>query len=267
MASKQTMRNYYELLGISQNADEKTIKKAFRKIAKEKHPDSGTGSDESMRLIIEAYKILSDPSKRFAYDRLLKKQKLQDEIKPFDYREWLLERLDKAEYVVKLIFYDLLHDMEDEALELYDTIKNNSDARFERFFERSEAMDAEFCIAEEYIKRNRYHEAYLIIKQLVVKELQKPTFGYFFEVIISVLKNLFEKELKKYLSTQEIISELDFFSTLLPDYDFQKWQLKVKAGIYKKNKQNKELAEVQFMLTQLNNKKRQKGMGSKIQIS
>lgn len=267
MASRQIKKNYYELLGISQNADEKTIKKAFRKIAKEKHPDSGTGSDESMRLIIEAYKVLLDPSKRFAYDRQLKKQKLQDEIKPFDYREWLLERLDNAEYVVKLIFYDLLHDLEDEALKLYDTIKNNPDARFERFFERSEAMDAEFCIAQEYIKRNRYSEAFTIIKQLVVKEIQKPTFGYFFEVIISVLKNLLEKELKKYLSAQEIVTELDFFSTLLPDYEFQKWQLKLRAGIYKKNKQIQELTAIQYELDRLNSKKRNKYTGSEMPSS
>mgnify|MGYP001297250431 FL=1 len=267
MASKQTLKNYYELLGISQNADEKTIKKAFRKIAKEKHPDSGTGSDESMRIIIEAYKILSDPSKRFAYDHLLKKQKLQNEPKQFDYREWLRERLDKPEYIVKLIFYDLLHDMEDEALELYETIKNNPDARFERFFERAEAMDAEFCIAEEYIKRQRYHEAFLIIKQLVVKELQKPTFGYFFDVIISALKYLLEKELKKYLRPEEIINELDFFSTLLPDYDFQKWQLKVKAGIYKKNKQIKELAAVHYKLGILNSKKQQNYIKPNIPLS
>lgn len=267
MASKKTIKNYYEILGVSQDADEKTIKKAFRKIAKEKHPDSGSGSDESMRFIIEAYKILLDPSKRFAYDRLLKKLKLQDETKPFDYREWLLERLDKPEYVVKLIFYDLLHDLEDEALELYDTIKNNPDARFERFFERSEAMDAEYCIAEEYIKRKRCYEAFLIIKQLVIKELQKPTFGYFFEVIINTLKHLIEKELKSYLTCDEIIKELDFFSSLLSNYEFQKWQLKIKAGIYRKNRQMQELTAVVYELDLLRSNKRHKYTRHEIPLS
>ena len=251
----QIKKNYYELLGISQNADEKTIKKAFRKIAKEKHPDSGTGSDESMRLLIEAYKVLLDPSKRFAYDRLLKKQHVQEEHKPFDYREWLLERLDKPEYIVKLIFYDLLHDFEDEAIHYYDTIRNNPDARFERFFERGESMDAEFCIAEEYIKRKRYYDAYTIIKQLIIKETSRPTFGYFFEVILSSLQQLMEKELLKILSTNSMLEELNFFASIIDDCNFRKWVLKLKAKIYKKNRQYAELDTINRELSQLSAKK------------
>lgn len=251
----QTKKNYYELLGISQNADEQTIKKAFRKIAKENHPDSGNGSDESMRLLIEAYKILLDPSKRFAYDRLLKKQHIQQDQKPFDYREWLLERLDKPEYIVKLIFYDLLHDLEDEAIHYYDTIKNNPDARFERFFERGESMDAEFCIAEEYIKRKRYSDAYSIIKQLIIKEATRPTFGYFFEVIVSSLQRLMEKEIKEILPMESLIAELDFFASLITGYNFQKWVLKFKAVVYKKNKLYAELDKINQKLEMFSGKK------------
>lgn len=60
-------RDYYEILGINKNADQPTIKKAYRKLAKEKHPDSG-GDEEEFKEIAEAYEILSDDDKKKQYD-------------------------------------------------------------------------------------------------------------------------------------------------------------------------------------------------------
>lgn len=69
MAAK---RDYYEILGISRNADDSTIKKAYRKLAKRYHPDTNTGNaqaEERFKEVTEAYDILSDPEKRKLYDR------------------------------------------------------------------------------------------------------------------------------------------------------------------------------------------------------
>ncbi len=60
-------RDYYEILGINKNANKSEIKKAYRKLAKEKHPDSG-GDEEEFKLIAEAYGVLSDDNKRQQYD-------------------------------------------------------------------------------------------------------------------------------------------------------------------------------------------------------
>lgn len=65
-------QDYYELLGISRAADEAAIKAAFRKLAKEYHPDRKNGCKESeahFKAINEAYDVLKDPQKRAAYDR------------------------------------------------------------------------------------------------------------------------------------------------------------------------------------------------------
>lgn len=64
-------RDYYETLGISRSADEKTIKHAFRRLAKKYHPDENNGNpDDEKRFqeINEAYSVLSDPKKRKLYD-------------------------------------------------------------------------------------------------------------------------------------------------------------------------------------------------------
>ena len=66
-----TKRDYYDILGISRNADEEGIKKAFRKLAIKHHPDKNPGNkeaEERFKEINEAYSILSDSQKRRAYD-------------------------------------------------------------------------------------------------------------------------------------------------------------------------------------------------------
>lgn len=64
-------RDYYEALGLDRNASEEDIKKAFRKLAFQYHPDRNNepGAVEKFKEISEAYEVLSTPDKRAAYDR------------------------------------------------------------------------------------------------------------------------------------------------------------------------------------------------------
>jgi molecular chaperone DnaJ len=65
-----TQRDYYEVLGVAHDADDKTIKKAFRRLALRYHPDRSKEPDAEARFkeIAEAYAVLSDPRKRAEYD-------------------------------------------------------------------------------------------------------------------------------------------------------------------------------------------------------
>lgn len=64
-------RDYYEVLGVDKNADEKEIKKAYRKLAMKYHPDvsDDEGASEKFKEISEAYAVLSDDEKRQRYDQ------------------------------------------------------------------------------------------------------------------------------------------------------------------------------------------------------
>jgi len=68
MAAK---RDYYEILGVSKNASEDELKKAFREAARKHHPDvdKTPGAEERFKEINEAYQVVSNPEKRRAYDQ------------------------------------------------------------------------------------------------------------------------------------------------------------------------------------------------------
>jgi DnaJ-class molecular chaperone len=59
----------YSTLGVTKNASEEDIRRAFRKLAKELHPDIAKGTEERFKKVSSAYEILGDPDKRRAYDR------------------------------------------------------------------------------------------------------------------------------------------------------------------------------------------------------
>ena len=62
--------DYYEVLGVPRDADAKTIKNAFRQLARRYHPDTSTEPDAEQwfKEIAEAYGVLSDPARRASYD-------------------------------------------------------------------------------------------------------------------------------------------------------------------------------------------------------
>src|ERR1035437_9103654 len=69
------MADFYQTLGVPRNASADEVKKAFRKLARQYHPDKNPGdkaSEEKFKVINEAYETLSDEKKRTQYDELLR---------------------------------------------------------------------------------------------------------------------------------------------------------------------------------------------------
>ncbi len=64
-------QDYYQILGVSRDADKSDIKKAYRKLARKYHPDvnAASGAEEKFKEVNEAYEVLKDDDKRQAYDR------------------------------------------------------------------------------------------------------------------------------------------------------------------------------------------------------
>ena len=66
-------KDYYQVLGVDRNASEKEIKRAYRRLARQFHPDVNPDdkqAEEKLKEINEAYEVLGDPEKRVKYDQL-----------------------------------------------------------------------------------------------------------------------------------------------------------------------------------------------------
>lgn len=226
------MENYYDVLGVPPDSNQSVIKSAFRNKAKKFHPDltpstdvenPGTKSgsrdksakgavasvrESAMRLILEAYRILSDAEKRRAYDRQLRKKRSL-EGGGFDYRQFLKARTFDPESQAKLIVYDLLHNLEGEAIEIFERSKSFGDFRLERWMDRGDAMDAEYCLAEEYEKRGRLLKAYAIYKRLIGMEKEKPWFRYYYDVLALRFRTLVLQKLPGRIDEDDYLDRLD----------------------------------------------------------
>jgi curved DNA-binding protein len=87
--------NYYKILGVDRDASEKDIKRAYRRLARQFHPDVNPGdkqAEEKFKKINEAYEVLSDSEKRTKYDRLgaswQQWQRTGQDPSQFDWSQW-----------------------------------------------------------------------------------------------------------------------------------------------------------------------------------
>ena len=90
------MKKYYEILEVDKNASQEVIEKAYKTLAKKYHPDLQQGSmkqqyAEKMKIINEAYEVLSDNYKRAQYNEQLQREELQNQTMSREQQERLMQ--------------------------------------------------------------------------------------------------------------------------------------------------------------------------------
>ena len=165
-----------------------------------------------MRKLLSAYETLSDPNRRFEYDRAYTRFTAKYR---FDYRSFLQERKDDPEYQAKLIFFELLHLEEEAAVSIWKE-RGGLDFPMEQYLDREDWMDCTYILAEELARRELCYEAFVLLVKLVREERRRPYFKHFMQDVETFLKELVRLRLRKtvddetYLDCMEALLDLGF---------------------------------------------------------
>lgn len=182
-----------------------------------------------MQGLLRAYETLIDPDRREEYDR--RNLVFQTEI-TFDYRQFLRSRPDDSRLQAKLVFFDLLHQREDEAIQLFDSMRNRNGFCLEDYLDREDYMDCAYLLAEEYERRLRFRLAYELLLTIVDFELERPYFRHFFYEVTERLRTLVCFKMPAELPAEEVIRYLNGLIVLdLPTKDIA-FYLKKAAELY-----------------------------------
>lgn len=214
------MIDYYKVLGVRQNATLAEIKRAYREKVKNLHPDV-TGTHESSAefdSVVQAYRVLSDMRQRSIFDEsfFIKIKRSYANADSFNYYEWLSAR-DDEESRAKLIFYTLMHQKEDEAVNEFKRMQmNHADFSLKKWFTREDFMDYGYILAEELVIRGEFYDAFILLEQIIQMEYSFHYFKIFFEDVIEFTLSILRKNIDGVLSDElaldvfERALELDF---------------------------------------------------------
>jgi len=196
------LQNCYKILGVRPDATAAEIKRAYRQKAKLLHPDASQNAETTseFRELVKAYEILSDAKQRSLFDESFFMSRSRDRYNrstnSFDYREWLLKRTDE-ESRAKLIFFDLMHNREDDAVAEFKRMSmNHANFRLSKWFTRENFMDYGFILAEELVLRQEYYDAFILLEQIIRMEYSYAYFRLFFPEVMELTANILKNHLE-----------------------------------------------------------------------
>ena len=204
------MINYYQILEIQEGSNSEEIKNSFRKLVKKYHPDknitNGVSSEEKIKLLIQAYKILTDSEKRTHYDKLLQNR---NEEKYYYYKE--RHKNDKSSVRMQAIqvLDDLLNKNGFQAIRDYERLqKENEIFNLYKFLSLKDYLDCNFLLAEEYEKQGKYELAFELYEDVYKRENGNPARRYLLEEIKERIIRISCKKLAKLKKTKSAIAYL-----------------------------------------------------------
>lgn len=194
------MINYYHVLQVQEGSGRDEIRNSFRKLVKKYHPDktktNGISSEDKIKLLIKAYKTLTDSEKRIHYDTKLQ----SDNIRDFYYNQKTKKESYKHDLKsqAKTILNDLLDKNGHQAVKNYERLKEeNKEFELLAFLTLKDYLDCKFLLAEEYEKQENYELAFELYEYVYQNEEGNPARRHLLEEIKERIVRLSCKKLTK----------------------------------------------------------------------
>lgn len=167
------MKNYYEILQVSENASQEVIEKIYKFLAKKYHPDLNADNleqaEEKFKELSEAYETLSDPEQRKIYDEELKIEEEQQQIQ-------------KENELINKIRKEIVLSYEIENSENMRDNKNYQE-QYDDNIEKQRMEDEYYRNLQNYNVKKAYNDAYVdALRNMGVEVEYKKTFGDYFRI-------------------------------------------------------------------------------------
>jgi len=205
--------NYYQVLQVQEGSDRAEIRNSFRKLAKKYHPDktkaNGISSEDKIKLLIKAYKTLTDSEKRIHYDTQLQSNNVR--IRDFYYKEKPQRESGKYDLrsQAKMVLNDLLNKNGHQAVKNYERLKEeNKEFELLAFLNLKDYLDCKFLLAEEYEKQGNYELAFELYEYVYQEENGNPARKHLLEEIKERIIRLSCKKLVKLTQPDTAITYL-----------------------------------------------------------
>ena len=229
----QNRPNYYNELKVSRNATSKEIKRAFRKLAKQFHPDKNRtkNADRAFQSIQTAYEVLGNDQKKWEYDAwITEKERKQQQYQFYAER---LRRSKLQREKCKLVFQELLRFNHKKGVQLYEELKaETQNFCIDDFMDYAESRDCEFLIAEAYQVTSNYRAAMHLYEKLLSYEKRRPVFHHFVSEIRDRLKKVYIDCLTNPKNLENIPNDLQKIKDLKLSKREQAWVYRRLAELY-----------------------------------
>ncbi len=194
--------NYYEVLQVHEGADPEEIKRSFRKLVKEYHPDQNGNQPwaaDKVKLLIQAYKTLSDNSCRKLYDKLLNLRRNGVSVTLGRYQ-------NNIHTQVRNVLLDLLDGKGGIALESYEKLRQTVQGfHLLNYFTFKDYIDCVFLLAEEYERQKKYTIALEFYEEAYDQLLEKSRRQYLFDEIKDRIQRIYCRVLARRAEPKEAI--------------------------------------------------------------
>jgi curved DNA-binding protein CbpA len=224
--------NYYDILEVHQEVSTEEIRRSFRTLIKKYHPDihgpNKLWAESKTKIIIQAYKTLSDPTTRKRYDRqyrhLLQSSRAPRPAKKNDASTKTRDIQER----VRLIFVNLLNGHTNTAIENYERLlKEYTGVDIFLHLNHRDYIDCKFLLAEAYERVGKYEVA-IELYELIFERGKNSTYRrHLLHEIKERMKNIYCRNLARYASPKKA---LDYYEKALK-LNLYKSE---KAFIYKK---------------------------------
>ncbi|MCF6156016.1 MAG: tetratricopeptide repeat protein [Candidatus Brocadia sp.] len=203
------MVNYYDILEVHQEVSAEEIKRSFRTLIKKYHPDihsqNKLWAESKAKIIIQAYKTLSDSVTREQYDKK-HKHLFQVNRKPRPTQKETTINGD-IQARIRVIFFDLLEGHTNNAIDNYERLLKDFDTiDFLSYLNYRDYIDCKFLLAEAYEKLKKYDIAIELYEFILERGKGSTNRRHLLHEIKERIRNIYCRNLARYASPEKALS-------------------------------------------------------------